>query len=192
MNVHPHQRGAALGVSLFILIILTLLGLTAMRGSALSMRLAANEEARLNANESAQALIDAQLLSATVVANNFPLTNTLNATIACYPEGLVLGQAPLHAPFTCALPGKTPPTSHEGKFESSSYLEIFREAGPGGQPFVTGNSVPTGGNSYRVLYARFRITGGYDRSTEGMGAAEVTQGVHIAVPDTALQGVSLQ
>ncbi|HET7797678.1 MAG TPA: PilX N-terminal domain-containing pilus assembly protein, partial [Nevskia sp.] len=52
------QQGAALATALLILIVLTLLGLAAMRGSRLELRLSQNAESRVNALQSAQAIAD--------------------------------------------------------------------------------------------------------------------------------------
>ena len=52
------QRGAALATALLILIVLTLLGLAAMRGSRLELKLSQNAESRVNARQSAQAIAD--------------------------------------------------------------------------------------------------------------------------------------
>ena len=52
------QRGAALATALLILIVLTLLGLAAMRSSRLELKLSQNAESRVNARQSAQAIAD--------------------------------------------------------------------------------------------------------------------------------------
>ena len=54
-----HQRGVVLAVGLIILLLLTVLGIAAMRGSIFELQMARNEEARLSAFERAQSVIDA-------------------------------------------------------------------------------------------------------------------------------------
>ena len=53
------QRGVALAVALIMLLLLTVLGITAMRGSIFELQMARNEESRLSAFERAQSIIDA-------------------------------------------------------------------------------------------------------------------------------------
>ena len=53
------QRGVALAVGLIILLLITVLGITAMRSSIFELQMARNEEARLSAFERAQSIIDA-------------------------------------------------------------------------------------------------------------------------------------
>ena len=53
------QRGVALAVGLIILLLPTVLGISAMRGSIFELQMARNEEARLSAFERAQSIIDA-------------------------------------------------------------------------------------------------------------------------------------
>lgn len=175
-----HSRGAALAVSLFLLVVITLLGLAAMRASQLSLKLAVNEESRVDAMESAQSL-SAALLSD--VDSSFPVAPEAGYQVSCYPAGLTANTEPFYAPFGCAAAGITPPATSDDKFGEHSYIEVYRES-VNGAPLLNTNSAPTGGTSYRVQFARFRITAGYDRSEEGMGVAEVIQGVNVAVPQT--------
>jgi type II secretory pathway pseudopilin PulG len=53
------QSGVALAVALSILLVLTVLTVTGMRGSILEQKMARNEQARMEAFEQAQSLIDA-------------------------------------------------------------------------------------------------------------------------------------
>ena len=55
------QRGVALAVGLIILLLLTVLGITAMRSSIFELQMARNEESRLTALERAQSIIDAMI-----------------------------------------------------------------------------------------------------------------------------------
>jgi Tfp pilus assembly protein PilX len=52
------QRGVALAVSLIMLLLLTVIGVTAMRSSIFESQMARNEEARIGAFERAQSIID--------------------------------------------------------------------------------------------------------------------------------------
>ncbi len=57
---HPpsQERGAALAVSLLILIVLTLLGIAAMRSSRIELKLSQNTESRVSSLQMAQAIAD--------------------------------------------------------------------------------------------------------------------------------------
>lgn len=182
------QSGAALALALFLLIVITLLGITAMRASQLSLKLSANEESRIDANESAQSIVDA-LLASTI---NFPITPATDVQVSCYSGGsnITADTAPFYAPFACSSGTMTPPATTSGKFAGNSYIEIYRES-VNGSPLVTANAVSTEGSSYKLQFARFRITAGYNRAAEGRGVAEVQQGVYIAVPASSVTGVNL-
>lgn len=52
------QRGVALAICLIMLLLLTIIGITAMRSSIFEMRMARNEESRIRAFERAQSIID--------------------------------------------------------------------------------------------------------------------------------------
>lgn len=175
------QSGAALALALFLLVVITLLGITAMRASQLSLKLSANEESRVDANESAQSIVDALLASTA----NFPVKATADTQVSCYTGGSSLG-----ALFSCSNATLTPPATNSGKFTGHSYIEVYRES-VNGSPLVTANAVSTEGSSYRLQFARFRITAGYNRAAEGRGVAEVQQGVYIAVPASSVTGVNL-
>lgn len=99
----------------------------------------------------------------------------------CFPEGLAASN-PLRAPFGCPDGGLTPPSTPSGALADRTYVEVWRES-VNGQALVPATSVGTTGTTARVRYARFRVTAGTDRSAIGQGAAEIQQGVQIAVPE---------
>lgn len=71
-----HSRGAALIIALLLLIVVTLITVTAMRFSTLELRMAGNEQQRVGTFESAQAAVDA----VTVHMGNFPMTGNVGYT----------------------------------------------------------------------------------------------------------------
>ncbi|GAC1620895.1 MAG: hypothetical protein NVS9B10_03120 [Nevskia sp.] len=179
------QDGAALAVSLLILIVLTLLGIAAMRSSRLELKLSQNAESRINALETAQAVADAVTQSdsnlsisagpgfigcyvASVVPDSLP-----NASLDQYPcSDSTTVRSPLA--LSTALPGYT-------------YAQALRET----PEFLTTAALRGAGNSGRSYdFARFTVTGGYDSSAAGFGAAEVTQGT--LKLHTKPQGVTYQ
>ena len=69
------QRGAALATSLLFLVIMTLLGLAAMRSGTIGLRLSQNEGSRLDAQQNAQTLLEA-------ISNR-------SAFLQVFPSGLI-------------------------------------------------------------------------------------------------------
>ena len=173
-----HQHGAALATALLFLIVLTLLGIGAIREASTSLTMADNEASRLNAIDVSQSLIDALLAD---IETHFPVTLVADLQVGCFPAGLA-AQNPLRAPFACDDGGLTPPSTPSNALADRTYVEIWRES-VNGQALVPATSVGTTGTTARVGYARFRITAGTDRSAVGQGAAEIQQGVQIAVPE---------
>lgn len=167
-----HQRGAALATALLFLIVLTLLGLGALREGRLNLRMAANEEARVNALETAQSWVDALLAE---LDRNFPVTPQADVQLACYAQGVPA------LPFACPTSTLTPPQTPGDALGRQTYVEIFRESA-NGEALVSAASLGTTGTTARVRYARFRVTAGVDRSGAGQGVAEVQQGVQIPIP----------
>ncbi len=160
------QQGAALATALLILIVLTLLGLAAMRGSRLELKLSQNAESRVNARQSAQAIADGitQIEASLAISNG-------SAYRACYLPGSGNAQ-PDSVPFACATPNLAAPS--DDALRPHTYALAQREA----PEFLSTATLRGAGNSGRSYdYARFTVIGGYDHSSEGFGAAEVVQGV---------------
>lgn len=160
------QRGAALATALLILIVLTLLGLAAMRSSRLELKLSQNAESRVNARQSAQAIADGiTQIDANLAIGSGP------GFLACYRPASGIAQ-PDSLPFSCAAPSLPAPADEA--LRAYSYARVQREA----PEFLTTATLRGAGNSGRSYdYARFTVTGGYDHGREGFGAAEVEQGV---------------
>lgn len=72
----PRQDGVALMISLVMLVVITLVALTAIRFSTVGLRTAVNEEMRVDAFEQAQSLVDAII----GVDDNFDTTLALDQT----------------------------------------------------------------------------------------------------------------
>lgn len=160
------QRGAALATALLIMIVLTLLGLAAMRGSRLELKLSQNAESRVNARQSAQAIAD----GVTQVEASLAISNGAGYR-ACYLPGRDEPQ-PDSVPFACATPSLGVPD--DDSLRPYTYALAQREA----PEFLSTATLRGAGNSGRSYdYARFTVIGGYDHSSEGFGAAEVVQGV---------------
>lgn len=159
------QQGAALATALLILIVLTLLGLAAMRGSRLELRLSQNAESRVNALQSAQAIAD----GVTQTDSNLSIASG-PGYIGCYLPGSSDAQ-PDSVPFACATSTIAAPI--EVSLRSYTYARVVRES----PEFLTTATLRGAGNSGRSYdFARFTVIGGYDHSADGFGAAEVVQG----------------
>lgn len=160
------QQGAALATTLLILTVLTLLGLAAMRGSRLELKLAQNAESRVNARQSAQAIADGiTQVEASLAISSGP------GFRACYlpPSG---SDQPDSVPFSCSSATLTAPA--DDGLREHTYALAQRET----PEFLTTATLRGAGNSGRSYdYARFTVIGGYDNSSNGFGAAEIVQGV---------------
>lgn len=160
------QRGAALAISLLILTVLTLLGIAALRSSRLELRLSQNAESRVNALQTAQAMAD----SVTQADSNLSI-GAGPAYVACFKPTSNDTQ-PDNLPFVCTSSGVA--VANAVQLRSYTYAQVLREA----PEFLTTGTLRGAGDSSRAYdFARFTVTGGYDHSAQGFGAAEVVQGV---------------
>jgi hypothetical protein len=191
--IATRHAGAALVVSLIILVILTLLGIAAIRASRLELRLSQNAESRMQALEAAQAFSDA-------ITNNAANLNIGQGPgyNACY---LAAGNAfnitaltnyadPLFG--SCTSNTLALPTS------MASYPNTYGLAKRDTPTFVTVGAIRGAGLSGRSYqFARFIVIAGYDSTGDsnsptevGQGAAEVNRG--ILKLNVKAQGVNYQ
>lgn len=155
------QNGAALIIALVFLVAITLLGLTSIRSSTMELRMAVNEETRITALEQAQAMID--LVGSD--DDNLPVTGVSGGTsVGCYKTD---GYTPPSS-ITCSTSTLTLDTT---EFDGSVYAEVVRL-----EPVVAPMPRGLGMSGDKFESALFGIVGGYDRSDEGLGAAEIEQG----------------
>lgn len=164
------QHGAALAVSLVMLVILTLLGIAAMRSSRLSLRLSQNAESRITALENAQATADNISSNPTV---NFPVASGL-PYVNCFANPT--SDVANHIPSASTAAGSwqscltTTLTLVDPSFR---YAQVIRES----PEFVSAAALRGLAGSGRAYdYARFSVIAGFDNSDSGMGAAEVAVG----------------
>jgi Tfp pilus assembly protein PilX len=158
-----HQSGAILVIALMFLIAITLLTISSMRASRLGLLMAQNEESRVAAVQSAQALADA------IVANpaSTPVVGGVGFT-AC-----TTGQ------YNC---DRTDLRVNNEALESavaSDYLSarvertgtIFRPP-----PRIVESSID------KFTSASFTVVTKFDRTSEGLGRQQITEGVLVLVP----------
>lgn len=164
------QQGAALAVALVLLVVLTLLGIAAVRSTQTQLRLASNAESRTNATQAAESLIE------TVVSdsNNTPVDYNPNFRSCYLPEAGALA-----ALFSCGsddLPIPLDSSNSSSDALNYGYAEVRRVL----PLFVSVNVMREAQTSARQYdFARYAITGGIDRSAEGRSAAEIIESVLI-------------
>ena len=157
------QHGAILITALIFLVVVTMLGMTSMRSSTLGVRMAHNEESRFTAIEAAQAMSETVVGSpaSTPVIGDVGFTNCTPGEAGCttyavpLPAGYVnneVGAGHLSARIERMAPAEKPP------------------------PRVLESSID------KFSAASFRVTASYDRSDEGLGQAQVVEGVLVLVP----------
>lgn len=181
------QRGAALATTLFFLVVITLLGLAAMRSGRTDLRLALNEESRITAMQSAQSLLDALLNNAANLPVNAGSGYVQNCFVA--PK---LDAASLLARQKFACPAGLADVSiiPGGALKEQAYTLIRRES-INGSDFAPVSALRRGDSGEHYRLASFTVLAGYDRTVasrassapeEGsFGAAEITQGTFVKV-----------
>lgn len=157
------QSGAVLLVALVFLVVLGLFGLTSMQSSRLQLRMANNEEVRINAHQAAQALVDA-------VAGTPDMTPVIGG-----------------AGYTLCTAGQ-PDCDRESLFMPDGALTADVDDGYlWGTAVMTAptNSPPPRGLGFsadKFTSTAFQVETTYDRADEGLGRADVTAGLIILTP----------
>lgn len=164
------QRGAALATALIFLVILTLLGVTAVRSGTTALQLAGNEQSRIEAAELAQAIVDE-------IADNAGNLQILPGTSYrdCFTSPVSPGGA--EPDFSCA---SSNPDLIDTDYEYYAYGEVRRL-----EPEVMPIRSYMNSSGAHFSGALFEVTGGYERRAEGFGAAEISEGVVRLNPKTA-------
>lgn len=179
-------RGAALATAMFFLVVITLLGVAAMRSGQLDLRLAMNEESRVGAVQSAQSLLESMLND----KNNLAISAGSGFVQNCFVAA-ALDPASLKTrqKFDCPA-GSSSPALPAGPLSSYAYTMVFRES-IGGADFAPVSALRRGDSGERFKLASFTLTAGYDRTQASrassaaadgnFGAAEVSQGTFVKV-----------
>ena len=157
------QQGAILVIALMFLVAITLFTVSSMRSSNLGLHMAQNEESRIAAIQSAQALAD-------VIVANPAATPVVGKTgyTACTPgqQGCNRNDLPITDP---ELSGEVAAYNLAAKVERVG--SVFRPP-----PRVVESSID------KFTSASFRVTTTFDRVDEGLGRQQVTEGVLVLVP----------
>ena len=157
------QRGAVLVVALMFLIAITLLTISSMRSSNIGLHMAQNEESRIAAIQSAQALAD-------VIVSNPAATPVVGKSgfTACTP-----GQA------NCDR-NDLPVSDPTLEMDVANYHLSARVERTGGTfqppPRAVESSID------KFTSASFRVTTTFDRVDEGLGRQSITEGIMVLVP----------
>jgi hypothetical protein len=181
------QRGAALATALFFLVIITLLGLAAMRAGQTDLRLALNEESRMSALQSADSLLEALLHED---ENNLIVQAGSGYVQNCYRSPQLDAAALRNRQgFDCTADLPTP-LLPGGMLQKFAYTQVRRES-VGGADFAPVAALRRGDSGERFRFASFTVMAGYDRTqasraadSEELGnfaAAEITQGTFVKV-----------
>lgn len=167
INNHRAQTGSILLVSLVILIVLSIMGLTSMRSSQLELRMAGNEQVQVVAHQAAQSLID-------MVVDN-PATTPVIGDVG----------------FVLCSDGNTNPDCNMFTISSAeavgamvndmntSHLSASAELTAIGPP-------PRGSGFSADLFVgnHYAVNAVYDRSDEGLGRSSITQGVIVITQES--------
>ena len=155
------SQGAALVMGLVILLIISALSITSMRGSSLELRMASNAESGISAYQIVQAVSDyiAQTPVTTPVVGGAGYTYCTANEVGCSDTGLSLAAGM----YTSALS-----SGHIG-------VRIVREADRG-VPRGAGTSLD------KFSSAAFEVRSSFDRSSDSLGHSELVEGLIVIIP----------
>ena len=162
-SFHSRQDGSVLLVSIIFLLVLGLLGLASMSTSRIELRLANNTESQTSADQAVQALAD--------------------AVVAIPAMTPVVGAAG----YTLCTPG-VEPCNAESLYMPAGDLAGEVAAGHlwGSAVMTTPSSSPPprglGFSADKFTVTAFEVNAQFDRTTAGLGTADITQGILIVTP----------
>jgi len=157
------QRGGVLLVSIIFLVVLALLGLASMNTSRIALRMANNTEAQTSAYQAAQALADA-----------------VAATPSMTP---IIGGAG----YTVCTPGVDPCNASTLFLPAGDLADAIADGDLWGTAVMTDptNNPPPRGLGFsadKFTATAFEVNTTFDRAAQGLGTADVTQGIIVVTP----------
>jgi Tfp pilus assembly protein PilX len=169
------QQGVALVVSLIILLILTVITVTAMRSSIFELQMSRNEQARVEAFERAQSIIDAVI----AVVANMPVTSGYGYCLASNTTSTIIdsntGNAKDCQDDAVSFPSGLTSTEKDALMKDA--VAIVERTAP---EFVTAPRVV--GSSAAVFQgAQFAVEARYDGTASKQGRVDLVQGVMVLV-----------
>ena len=196
-HTRPHrmdrgaQQGAALAVSLFILVILTILGLAALRATQSGLRVARNSETRASAQQNAEAMVSLVLEDQTKtylpVNDNagFRACNDFVATLPLVVAGAYAADCPSATRTAKVVDDGNSVLMNSGYVVVRRVLPLFAES----------SILREAENSGRAIdFAHYQIIGGFDGTTSSAGstgAAEVSDDRLVPHAKPSLAGINL-
>jgi hypothetical protein len=161
MNFTREERGASLITALIFLTVISLFSITSMRSSTIGVRMAQNEEARLSAIQTAQAMTEAVIGTPawTPVIGDVGYTNCTAGEVGCdlYAVGAPVGYV----------------ANQVAAGNLTARVERLSDQNP--PRAVQSSLVAFSAGSYQV-------TATFDRSDEGLGRVQLAEGLLILVP----------
>lgn len=150
-------------ISLIFLIAITVLAISSMRSSNISLRMAQNEESQVAAMQAAQALADAIVAdpNSTLVVGQSGYTTCTTGEVNCDSYELTVGDQTLATAVSYDY--------ISARVERTG--AIFRPP-----PRIVESSID------KFTSASFRVTATYDRTADGLGYRQISEGVLILVP----------
>lgn len=164
----PRQEGIALATALIFLLVITVLGLVAVRSSTTELQLARNEQTRVEAMETAQAVVDAVIAG----TGNLPVRPG-DDYLLCYDSGDGTQTQCTEGAAGLSLAG----TGDSALFDKGIYAEVRRLA-----PETTPVPAALLTSMDKFTAASFAVRGQYARGEAGLGAADIEQGLIKIVP----------
>ena len=167
---HFQQRGAVLIVSLLFLLLLTLIATTASRTSTFELKMAGNEQSRIEATQHALAVIDAIESD----SDNTPIVGDIGYKICATG---VSGSGCNESIITLASTVTTVPTG------SSLSYHVTRKGPLETDAPTMDEDQASSASAFKV--ARYEVTATYDGTGAGLGSAQIVQGVLVKIPSQA-------
>ncbi len=161
---YRQQKGAVLVVAMVFLLIITLFAIGSMRGSNLNLLMASNEQARIEAAEKTQALID-NILS---IDDNIKVAGSVGYTMCAVGASCDSATLQVESTFTTVASG-----------ESVNYTVVRKGPELGSVPALNEEDVSSA-SSYKA--AVFEVTATYDGSANRQGRSNIAQGVMVIIP----------
>jgi len=162
-TLQQRQGGAILIIALMFLVAITLFTISSMRSSNIGLFMAQNEESRIAAEQSAQALADAIVASPA----STPVTGSPGYTACTAGEtDCTRNDLPVTDPVLASAVAND---YIQARVERTG--TIFRPP-----PRVVETSID------KFTSASFRVVTTYDRIDEGLGHEQITEGILVLVP----------
>lgn len=188
MTFITRQSGATLVVALLLLLVATIVTLSAVRFASTNVRVASSEETRINSFQQAQSVLDA---ITSLDVSGLTATTQLLCTAGIKDENGVANQDPdPDSSAACTATTLTVPNSYlstevaAGKISATArYVRnspILRERGEGMFATTSGEGAANdelGAGAGTAIYRYYVVSSYYLRASEGLGETQVQQGL---------------